>query len=78
MKNYWAIIKRALRIDNSSLISDVEYKEASGLLTVTFINGRTYNYFKVPKDVYDGLMSAGSMGVYFNTTIRGTYKYREI
>ena len=60
----------------SSALRSTGYEEHTRLLTITFLDGSTYEYDDVPQDVYKGLVSASSQGSYFNTYIRGRYVYR--
>jgi hypothetical protein len=59
----------------SSVIGAIGY---SRVLQIQFESGRVYQYYDVPQDVYDGMLSAESKGRYFNQHIRGKFKYREI
>lgn len=59
----------------SSVISAVGY---SNVLEIQFESGRVYQYYDVPKDIYEGMLNAESKGRYFNANIRGKYAYREI
>ena len=43
------------------------------MLEVEFTSDRVYRYFAVPQSVYDGLMSAESVGAYFNEFVRDRY-----
>lgn len=74
---------RASRISNavssqpipvvSSAIAAVAYDQESEELTITFTGGNSYTYSDVPMSVYQGLMSAGSKGAYFNDNIIDNY-----
>ena len=57
----------------SFAISHVSYDSASGLLAVTFRPGRTYTFYRVPPEIYHGLMSASSAGRYYHAFIRGRF-----
>lgn len=48
------------------------------VLEIHFESGRIYQYYDVPDDVYEGMMSADSKGRYFNAHIRDKYPYQEI
>ena len=60
----------------SSAVSFVHYDEVAAELHVQFTSGRAYVYYGVPRRVYEGLMRAPSIGVYFNAHIRNRYRYR--
>lgn len=57
----------------SSAISEVEF--VNDVIYVTFINGGTYAYYNVPREIYDGLVNAQSPGKYFHEKINGIYPY---
>jgi len=42
-------------------------------MSVTFNNRSTYQLFNVPKDVYERLIKAGSIGAYYASNIKGRY-----
>lgn len=53
------------------------YDEKLKILQIQFTNG-TYEYYDVPKIVYQGLMSASSATEYLNEYIKGKYRYSRI
>jgi hypothetical protein len=61
----------------STVLSDVQYDAPTHILTITFKNGRKYNYAKVPPEVYSKLMAAESHGKFFRQHILGKYQYQE-
>ena len=63
---------------NSSNVAAVGYEEASQTLQVEFNNGSTYQYFDVPKAVFEGLTNAGSVGGYLNTHIKGSFRFSRV
>lgn len=62
----------------SSNLRAAAYDSVSQVLTVEFRSGSAYTYQPVPRNVYAGLLAAGSHGRYFHTWIRGRYPYRRI
>jgi len=44
-----------------------------GTLSITFVNGRTYEYEDVPENILDALISAPSAGQYFHANIKDIY-----
>ena len=60
----------------SSVVSFLYYDEVAAELHVEFTSGRTYVYFGVPRRVYEGLLAAPSIGVYFNEQVRDNSRYR--
>lgn len=78
MKNYWAMIKLAVAV-SSSHVADLIYDEADQVLTITWQNGRRYEYYDVPKHVYEEFMAAGSKGEYLNKVFKPMeFKYKEV
>ena len=63
---------------NSSSISSIGYDGISQTLEVEFIDGGIYQYFNVPRYVYDGIMNAGSHGRYFAQNIKDRYRYSKV
>ena len=62
----------------SSNLASVGYDEATQTLEVEFNHGGIYQYFEVPKEVYEELMIADSHGKYFNGCIKDDYEYQRI
>lgn len=58
----------------SSAISAVGYDPVAMRMKVRFTSGGTYTYCRVPQHIFDGLMSAGSKGAYFDRYIRDRYQ----
>lgn len=64
---------------SSSNLSSVGYDVTSRTLEIAFHNGSLYQYSGVPLTVYQGLISAGSHGQYFDQYIKKAgYPYRRI
>jgi len=65
-------------VDSSNLKS-VGYSPADETLEIEFNSGSVYQYFLVPKNLYDGLMNASSHGKYFDQYIKkANFRYREV
>lgn len=63
-------------ITNSSAVVGVAYVPADQKLLVKFKqNGITYEFFKVPKKVYDEFLEADSMGTYYHKRIKGKFPH---
>lgn len=58
----------------SSVIASVGYDVQERRLEVAFHNGRVYAYFEVPLSVYEELITAESVGKYFNENVRPDYE----
>lgn len=59
---------------SSSQISYIGYDEDDEVLHVVFPNRAHYEYYDVPKSVYEELRSADSVGSYFSKNIKNKYK----
>lgn len=62
---------------DSSMISAFGYDEAEQILDVAFHKTGTYRYYNVPKEVVEGLHTAGSQGSYMRTHIIDVYPYEK-
>lgn len=65
-------------IPSSSNLDQVSYDSDKQLLTITFKDGRSYEYTSVPQDVYMQLQRAPSAGSYFMRQIKNSYAYTEV
>lgn len=63
---------------NSSAIAAVEYEAETEELTVEFHSRGTYVYHGVSMTDYIALVTAGSIGRYFNEFIQDVYDYDRI
>lgn len=63
---------------SSSQISYIGYEDDDMSLIVVFTNGSTYRYDNVPREVFDDLKSASSVGKYFNANIKNSYSNSKI
>lgn len=63
---------------SSSNLKSVGYDQSSNTLEIEFHGGRIYQYYKVPKEIYQGLMAASSHGKYHHRRIKGSYQYSRI
>jgi hypothetical protein len=62
----------------SSALTDAHYDPQTRDLDVRFVTARRYRYFNVPAEIYEGLLTAESKGIFFNAHIRDKYDYREL
>lgn len=62
----------------SSNIASIGYDENSATLEIEFLNGGVYQYFDVPKNVYDEIMSASSHGQYLAQNIKGRFRFSKV
>ncbi len=58
---------------SSSNVKSIGYDINTSILEVEFKNGRVYQYFNVPINVYNALINASSIGKYLNSNIVGVY-----
>lgn len=54
----------------SSNVAEIGYDVVTNSLEVLFRNGAVYQYFNVPYAVYEGLLSASSVGRYFDVNVK--------
>ena len=62
----------------SSNLNSVGYEPDTKTLEIEFHDGGIYQYFDVPADIYQGLISAPSKGKYHHAFIKNTYRYQKI
>jgi hypothetical protein len=60
---------------SSSNVASVGYEDASSTLEIEFLGGAVYQYFDVPRAVFDGLLQAQSVGAFIHQQVRGVYRY---
>jgi hypothetical protein len=56
---------------SSSAINRIEW--FAGTLSIWFIESGRYDYFNVPKSIYDLFLQAASKGQFYNDYIRNKY-----
>lgn len=70
------IIKRHPAI--SSNILSAGYDPASKTVEIVFKNGAVYRYAGVPKETYEGMWKAESMGKFVHSNIATKYKFKHM
>ncbi len=60
---------------NSSAVDQVEYADESGTLDIWYSGGDRYSYFEVPRDVYEALLAASSVGAFVNAEIKPHFRF---
>ena len=65
------------RVDSSAVVS-VGYDQKRRLLEVEIDGGAIYQYLDVPAREYFALVSADSVGRYYNQRIKAEYEFRRI
>ena len=64
--------------DTSSTVLWTDYNELTNHVAVNFVGNKKYHYFHVPKEVYEELLAADSVGKFLNTRIKNVYEYERI
>lgn len=62
-----------LDIEGSSVLKGATYEADRYLLTVTFLNGKAYNYYNVPASIWKAFRESPSKGKFFVSTIKGRF-----
>lgn len=62
----------------SSQISEIGYSPALQLLRVQFKKGQIYEYNDVPKEIYEAMETATSVGKFFSAVIKSKYALHRI
>jgi len=63
---------------DSSNVAEVGHDSDTDTLVVLFHNGGMYAYDDVPRTVYDQMLSAESVGKFFNAHVKGKYDFRKV
>lgn len=63
---------------SSSNVAAIGYDEESLTLEIEFNNGSVYQYYDVPKHIYEALDQASSIGSYLASNIKGQYRYSRV
>jgi hypothetical protein len=63
---------------DSKNIAKVGYDGSEAKLRLQFHNGKTYEYYPVPQDVFQGLMNSHSKGKYAHQNIYPHYKGTQV
>ncbi len=58
----------------SSMVYAAGYNEKGKVMEVVFCKGSIWRYYDVPKEVYEGLLRAGSAGSYMRASVIGCYE----
>jgi len=57
----------------------VRYHSAlSGTMELKFKNGQIYQYFDFPKELYDSMIKAPSIGSFIAREVKGNYRYANV
>lgn len=57
----------------STAITAIGYDPASQRMKITFQQGHTYDFCRVPAHIHQGLMQSASKGSYYNAYIKDRY-----
>jgi two-component system cell cycle response regulator DivK len=60
---------------SSSAVDRVDHDEQTGTLDIWYSGGDRYSYFDVPRDVYEALLAAPSIGAFVNAEIKPHYRF---
>ena len=63
---------------NSRMILGVRYNAKTREMDIVFRTGEKYRYKRVPRAVYDELISADSHGQYMHQRVLGHYDYERL
>jgi hypothetical protein len=63
---------------DSSLLVSVGYDHDRLVLETELTSAAVYQYLDVPESVFQELMSADSLGSYYNKNIRTNYRYIQL
>ena len=58
----------------SSAILAIGYDESTQQMKIRFKQDEAYDFCRVPKHVFQGLLESNSKGTYYNDYVRGKYQ----
>lgn len=61
---------------SSSLLRGMGHED--GVLEVEFANGKVYRFADVPREIFDGVVGAESVGKAFNQFVRGQFAHERV
>lgn len=59
----------------STVIASFEYDKAGSTLTICFVSGSVYEYYRVPEAVFNQFKQYREKGVFYNRYIKGKFAY---
>ena len=62
----------------SSTVVSIGYDAESSTLEIEFHNGTVYQYFDISETTHVELITAGSVGAYLNSHIKGKYRFSKV
>jgi hypothetical protein len=63
---------------DSSMITSIWYDKKEQILEIEFNSWSVYQYYDIPLEEYEWIMSADSHGQYFHSNINECYEYWRI
>jgi lysyl-tRNA synthetase class 2 len=63
---------------SSSVVSALAYEARSKTLGVRFHNGTEYHYLGVPREIFENMRSAPSIGQFLNESVKESYPFTRI
>lgn len=62
----------------SSNVSQVGYDEDKNVLRVFFLSGGIYDYLDVPRETFDAVVNAKSVGKTINSLIKTKFEFQKV
>ena len=62
----------------SSNVASIGYDDATETLEVEFVSGSIYQYYNVPRNLFEELVSAASKEQFLNQYIKNTYPFSRV
>ena len=63
---------------SSSSIASIGYEDDSSTLEIEFNNGSVYQYFDVPRNIFDSLWASDSRGAFLAANIKGRFRFSRV
>jgi hypothetical protein len=62
----------------SSVVAEIKYDKSTYTLRIIYVSGMTYDYKKVPEQIYVAMKTAFSKGTFLNQYIKGKYEFEKV
>lgn len=70
-------VMKRISVTSSNVVS-IGYDPISQILEVEFRDNAIYHYFDVPREIYEGLLDAESVGRFLHRHVKGVYDYSRV
>lgn len=74
----WIETPNSSNIKRYGWVPAFDLAQSMGTLVIEFLKGGTYQYFDVPREVFEEMQGAESQGKFLARQIKGRYEYGQV